>query len=260
MHQSPSRRWGRIVKRVAVLAAVTFTAWHLFATFLWIAPRSDLRDVVPGEALTEYMIPLFGQSWSVFAPEPINGDYYFDVRAIVDEGGEEVVTEWVRASNVEQSLATYRPFPPRAAKISVSQASALRGEWHNLTADNREIVELNYYEGDDWSDRLQAALEDNSESPVEIENYLREERRATAYATQVAQAIWGDNVTRVQYQVARQNVIPWAQRHNPHAERPEIQPVPVGWRGVVVEDHQSQDAFADYFCSAPQEICVTDDN
>src|SRR5690625_6020841 len=33
----------------------------LFATFLWIAPSSALRDVVPGNALQSYMIPMFGQ-------------------------------------------------------------------------------------------------------------------------------------------------------------------------------------------------------
>jgi len=259
MNPSPTKSRGRIVKRLAVTAAVIFTGWHLFASFLWIAPPSALRNVVPGDALSEYMIPMFGQSWSVFAPEPINGDYYLDVRAIVDDNGEEEVTDWVRATDVEQSLATYRPFPPRAAKLAVAQASSLRGEWHGLNADQQAVVELNYYKDGDWSDRLEAALSDYSEEPEELEDYLQEEQRATAYATQVAQAVWGEGVTRVQFQVARQDVIPWGQRNDPSAQRPEIQPVPVGWRGVVIQEHQSQDAFADYFCSAPEEVCVADE-
>lgn len=249
----------RILTRIAILAAVLFTVWHLFASFLWIAPRSELREVVPGEALREYMIPMFGQSWSVFAPEPINGDYYFDVRAVIEQDGEEVTTEWIRASNVEQSLATYRLFPPRAAKLSASQASSFRGEWQGLNEDHQAVVELNYFEGDDWEDRLESALLEHTEDVEDIHDYLISEQRSTAYATQVAHAIWGEGVQRVQYQVARQNVVPWAQRNNPNAERPGIQPVPVGWRGLVVKDHQSQEAFADYFCSAPQEVCQTDD-
>lgn len=256
--QLPPRR-GRILKRIAVLGAALFTAWHLFASFLWIAPHSELRDVVPGDALREYMIPMFGQSWSVFAPEPINGDYYFDVRAVIEQNGEEVTTEWIRASNVEQSLATYRLFPPRAAKLSASQASSFRGEWQGLNDDHRAVVELSYFEGDDWEERLESTLLDYTDEDEDVESYLASERVSTAYATQVAKAIWGEEVQRVQYQVARQNVIPWGQRNNPNAERPEIQPVPVGWRGLVVEDQQSQEAFAEYFCSAPEEVCQTDD-
>lgn len=258
MTTKPSKSRGTILKRLAVVGAALFTIWHLFASFLWIAPYSDLRDVVPGEALQEYMIPTFGQSWSVFAPEPINGDYYFDVRAVVDNNGAEETTDWARASDVEQSLATYRLFPPRAAKLSTAQASSFRGEWQELNDDHRAVVELNYFEGDDWEDRLEDALMDYTDDPAALDTYLSEERRTTAYATQVAQAIWGEDVTRVQYQVARQNVVPWGQRNNPHAERPDIQPVPTGWRGLVSEDEQSQEAFAEYFCSAPEEVCRTD--
>lgn len=242
-------------RRLIVLALAAFTVWHLFASFLWIAPRSDLRDVVPGDALSEYMIPMFGQSWSVFAPEPINGDHYFDVRAILNNEGEEEVTEWIRVSDVEQSLATYRPFPPRAAKLAAAQAASFRGGWQGLNADHQAVVALNYYEGEDWADRLEVALEDHSDEPDDLTDYLYEERRTTAYATQAAQAIWGENVTRVQFQVARQDVVPWAQRNNPHAQRPEMHRVPVGWRGVVEEEHQSQEVFANYFCSAPLEVC-----
>ena len=249
---------GSILKRLAVVGAALFTAWHLFASFLWIAPHSELRDVVPGDALQEYMIPMFGQSWSVFAPEPINGDYYFDVRAVIETDGEEETTTWVRASDVEQSLATYRLFPPRAAKLSASQAASFRGEWQDLNDDHRAVLELNYFEGEDWDERLEDSLRDYTEDAEDLSDYLYEEQRTTAYATQAAHAIWGEDVVRVQYQVARQNVVPWGQRNNPHAERPDIQPVPIGWRGLVVEDEQSQQAFEDYFCSAPQEVCLTD--
>ena len=87
---------------VILYIAMALTGFHLFASFLWIAPSSTLREVIPGNLLSQYMIPMWGQSWSVFAPEPINGDYYFDVRAVVStpDGGEET-TDWVRATDVE---------------------------------------------------------------------------------------------------------------------------------------------------------------
>ena len=90
------------LKRTIMVIAMALTGFHLFATFLWIAPSSALREVIPGDLLSKYMIPMWGQSWSVFAPEPINGDYYFDVRAVVStpDGGEET-TDWVRATDVE---------------------------------------------------------------------------------------------------------------------------------------------------------------
>lgn len=40
---------------------------------------------------------------------------------------------------------------------------------------------------------------------------------------------------------------PFNDRHDPDAERPGIQYSPTGWRGLVVNDGQSQDAFTDVF-------------
>ena len=82
---------------------------------------------------------------------------------------------------------------------------------------------------DNWEVGLRAALENQkseSGSSAEvrkstIDKLMREEHRSTAYATQVARAIWGDKVQQVQYRVSRQNIIPFAQRHNPDAQRPE---------------------------------------
>lgn len=243
------------LKRILVLIAVALTGWHLFATFLWVAPRSELRDVVPGDALREYMLPMFSQSWSVFAPTPISGDYYFEVRAAVEQDGELEVTEWVRASDVEQSLATYRPFPPRAAKGGFNQARAFYVEWQDLQTDAKEIARLNYYKGEDWSDRLRTGLLSQTEATADVENYLQEERRSLAYATQVALAVWGEDVERIQFKASRQAIIPWSQRDDPEVERPEPRVSNPGWRGLVVEEGQSQEAFTDYFCAAPMEVC-----
>ena len=71
------------VKLIA-FAACLLTLWHVGASFLWIAPYSALREIPTQEVLAGYMLPMFGQSWSVFAPEPINGDYHFNVRAVIE--------------------------------------------------------------------------------------------------------------------------------------------------------------------------------
>ncbi|MCI4011737.1 DUF5819 family protein [Brevibacterium sp. ZH18] len=249
----------RVIKRVLMVVAMLMTAFHLFASFLWIAPASALREVVPGDLLSKYMIPLWGQSWSVFAPEPINGDYYFDVRAVVKtaDGGEKV-TDWMRATDVELDHSTYRPFPPRSAGLGIGVASDLKGSWDDLPDDQKAIVKLDYFKGEDSVDRLTSKLNDYSDPKGTVASYLKSERLATAYATQVAKAVWGEDVQRVQYQAARQNVVPFAQRNNPNAERPKIQPVPVGWRALVVEEHQSDEEFAKYFCASDEVRCTSD--
>ncbi|GAA1861397.1 DUF5819 family protein [Brevibacterium marinum] len=246
-----------VVKRTLMVVAMLITALHLFASFLWIAPSSTMRQVFPGNLLSEYMIPLWGQSWSVFAPEPINGDYYFDVRAVVKtaDGGEEV-TDWVRATDVELGHSSYKLFPPRSAGLGVGVASDIKGSWEDLPNDQKAIVKLDYFKGDDSVDRLTNKLEEYDDPDGTVDDYLDSEHLATAYATQVAKAIWGEDVQRVQYQAARQNVVPFAQRNDAGAERPNIQPVPVGWRALVTEPHQSDEEFAEYFCASDKVRCA----
>ncbi|WP_434593576.1 DUF5819 family protein [Brevibacterium sp. 1718] len=235
---------------------MAITGFHLFATLLWIAPSSALREAVPGELLSKYMIPLWGQSWSVFAPEPINGDYYFDVRAVVKTSRGEEITEWVRATDVELDHSTYRPFPPRSAGLGIGLASDLKGSWDELPADQKAIVKLDYFRGGDSVERLSTKLREYEDPDGAVGGYLDSEHMATAYATQVARAVWGDDVERVQYQVARQNVVPFAERNDESATRPKLQPVPVGWRASVVEDAQSDEEFAKYFCASDVVRCA----
>ncbi|WOF22673.1 DUF5819 family protein [Microbacterium betulae] len=234
----------RVLTRVVMYVAVAVTAWHVFASFLWIAPTSPLREVVPQKLLSGYMLPMFGQSWSVFAPEPINGDYRFDVRALVD--GEE--TEWVSASDVEISMIRYNLFPPRGGIQAVDVSSQFKGAWDELDADQQAVAELNYFK-DDGEGRMTEAMASYG-GEAAVQGYVEQEHRATAYATQVAYAIWGDDVERVQFQATRQNVVPFADRHDPDAERPGVQYSPTGWRAPVVEDGQSQESFAAVFRSA----------
>lgn len=238
--KKPSRR--RLSIRIAMVVAVAFTAWHVFASFLWIAPWAPLREVVPAKMLSGYMIPMFGQSWSVFAPAPINGDNRLDVRAIVD--GE--TTEWISATDVELSMIQYNLFPPRAGIQAEGVASDFRRAWGDLTEEQQAIAELNYFKAD-WEQRMSDELLEYADDATAIDAYIAEEHRTTAYATQVARAIWGDDVERVQFQVTRQNVIPFASRNDPDAERPGVQHSPTGWRGLVVNDGQSDENFGSVF-------------
>lgn len=232
--------------RITLVGACVFVAWHIFASFLWIAPYSPLREVVPGNALSSYMLPMFGQSWSVFAPEPINGDYRLSVRAVIEKDGEEVATEWVDATEVEISMIQYNLFPPRAGIGGVEVASQLKGAFDALSDEQKKVAGLNYFKPE-WDARLAEGLEDAGDAEL-AEAFVTAEQQAIAYSTQVAYAVWGEeNVTRLQYHVTRQNVIPFAERNNPEAERPGLQHVETGWRGTVVREGQSNEAFANTF-------------
>lgn len=246
----------KVVKRSVMTVAMFIAMFHLFATFLWIAPASDLRSVIPNGVLTKYMIPFFGQSWSVFAPEPINGDYYFDVRAVVkNSDGSSEITEWVRATDVEIDKATYNLFPPRAAGLGMKVSSDLKGSWDKLSNTQKSTIELDYFKGDDYG-RLSKNLKTVSSNDSLVYDYIKKEKIATAYATQVSKAIWGDNVIRVQYQASRQNVVPYSERNNDNAVRPGYQIVSTGWRGLLVKDNQSDEKFAEYFCNSDKVRCV----
>ncbi len=232
--------------RLIAFAACLFTLWHVGASFLWIAPYSALREVPTQAALTAYMIPMFGQSWSVFAPEPINGDYHFNVRAVVEVDGEEVETGWVSATDVEISMIRYNLFPPRAGIQSSEVASGQMNAYNKLNADQKAVVALDFDSGDGeaWLERSFDELEGDGPDTTK---YMQEEHLATAYATQVAYAIWGDDVVKVQYRVSRQNVIPFADRNNPSAQRPEPTFSTTGWRLPIEEEGQNRQAFRDVF-------------
>lgn len=233
--------------RGVMTAAVLFTAWHIFAWFLWIAPVSPLREVVPSKLLTQYMIPFFGQSWSVFAPEPINGDNRMLVRAVVRENGTDKITEWVNVTDVETQLMTNKLFPARAANQTIDLASDYRSAYAKLNAEQKAAANLNFFDGEDWAGRVQDTMGRLGDNKAAIGKYIDVEFRAVRYATQAAKAIWGQNVVRVQFQMERQNVIPFEERHNPDAERPKVQLTPSGWRGPQVAQGQSEKDFADTF-------------
>lgn len=239
-----SRR--RPVVRIFLILATAFTAWHIFATFLWIAPPSGLRELVPGQLLRTYMLPMFGQSWSVFAPEPVNGDYRLQVRAVVGRADSVYTTTWVDATAAELAMSHHNPFPPRLAMQSTDLASRYKGVWDALTPDQKAVVELGYYRGGDWPVRLEQKMR-SYPKPDLVTPYVKSEHVVTAYATQVAYATWGDNVVQVQFVVSRQNVVPYAQRNEPGAVRPAVQVAPVGWRGPVEEPGQSRGDFAKTF-------------
>lgn len=235
------------VKLIA-FAACLLTLWHIGASFLWIAPYSALREIPTQQVLAGYMLPMFGQSWSVFAPEPINGDYHFNVRALIEKDGEQVETGWVSATDVELSMIRYNLFPPRAGIQSSEVASGQMNAYNKLNADQQAVIGLDFMK-DDWEEWMVRSFDElQGEDNPSTEAYMAEEHLSTAYATQVAYAIWGaDAVVAVQYRVSRQNVVPYKDRNDPGAQRPDPTFSTTGWRLPIEEEGQSRENFANTF-------------
>lgn len=254
--EEPARPARALAARRAVVTVLALLlGWHLLASALWIAPSSPARDVVPGDTLREYMLPMFGQSWSLFAPDPVSADYYFDVRAVVGEGDDAATTEWVRASDIELSRATYHLFPPRSASSAIAQAMLLRGAWGDLSKDQKDVASAHYYKGEDWSSRLHEDLVAAGGTDEVRRTFEEEDAASIAYATRVAVAVWGEDVQRVQYRVARHPVVPFDARHDPTSARPSPAFVEPGWRGAERASPEAQTLFTEYFCSAPAQVC-----
>ena len=234
------------VKLIA-FAACLLTLWHVGASFLWIAPYSALREIPTQEVLAGYMLPMFGQSWSVFAPEPINGDYHFNVRAVIEKDGQEIETGWVSATDVELSMIRYNLFPPRAGIQSSEVASGQMNAFNKLDDDQKAVVGLDFTE-EGWEEWMVRSFDELEGEKPSTEAYMAEEHLSTAYATQVAYAIWGaDAVVQVQYRVSRQNVVPYADRNDPSAQRPDPTFSTTGWRLPIEEEGQCRENFADTF-------------
>ncbi|MCM3778162.1 DUF5819 family protein [Microbacterium hydrocarbonoxydans] len=236
------------VKLIA-FGACLLTLWHVGASFLWIAPYSALREIPTQEVLAGYMLPMFGQSWSVFAPEPINGDYHFNVRAVIEKDGEQIETGWVSATDVELSMIRYNLFPPRAGIQSSEVASGQMNAYNKLNEQQQAVVALDYTE-DGWEEWMVRSFDELEGDNPSTAAYMAEEHLSTAYATQVAYAIWGaDAVVEVQYRVSRQNVVPYAERNDPGAQRPDPTFSTTGWRLPIEEEGQSRENFANTFRS-----------
>ncbi|PSL36970.1 hypothetical protein CLV49_0573 [Labedella gwakjiensis] len=254
---TPTIRRPRLLQRIVVVVLVAIAGWHCAATYLWIAPGTAIREALPDGMLSSYMNPLFDQNWSVFAPDPIDGNYALEVRAtVIGDGGREV-TEWVDATEAEQSMLAGTLLQARAGIVGHKQAMKYYTAYFDLSEEQRGVIADGYFEGE-WVERLRSAVIEVEGESETVWTYLRQEWKATAYATQVARATWGDDVEQVQYRISRSNVVALENRDDPDAV-PAPTYIDSGWRGLVDRKNQSDSAFADVFRSLVADQTGNDD-
>lgn len=234
--------------RACIWGAALVTTWHIFATLLWVFPYTPVRDAIPGgnKTLTSYMIPMFGQSWSVFAPQPARSELRLSVRAVIeDASGFETETDWVDADRIELATTTYNLFPSYGAVSAEKLAHTHNSGYYYLDSTQREIVKKDF-QGTEWLAELKNELQS---SPGNSVNYLASEENITAYSTQVAKAVWGNegSIVRIQYLVTDRLVTAFEDRKHGELMRPDAYELTTGWRPPVVREGQDEAEFAATF-------------
>ncbi|NDL59090.1 DUF5819 family protein [Phytoactinopolyspora mesophila] len=219
---------------------------HFAATFLWNAPDNPIKDSVRDE-MRSYIQPFFQQNWSLFAPNPVSSEGEVLLRARTEDPvtGDVRTTEWISPTELEWSVVRDNPAPSRVSRLSSNLHRRLNTAWNRLNDEQKDIVADDYDDMTVWSPLADDLIEaQGGETSSRVANLVRADRVLTGYATQVARAMWGENIVAVQFQLQRTPVPRWEDRMEPEPDNPDRTYRHFGWRPVLVNDGQDDDAFA----------------
>jgi hypothetical protein len=198
-------------------------------------PTNPVSDAF-GDQLS-YLRPFFGQSWRLFAPNPVDEDKSLLLQgAYVDGEGNIRATPWVDWTSVEQDVIEHRLIGGRAGYITTKMYGALDEEFQELESpEQKELsARTSALEPPTWN-VLEEYLARVGPDDDDLADYLRYDRAATRLATDVISARWPSrDITAVRYALREHGVVPYDARHLSKAERQEARPTPTirtgGWR------------------------------
>lgn len=194
--------------RLGVWAMLIVVMFHAAAIALWVGPDNLLRRQIGFERLRSYVLPLFDQNWSVFAPEADFGNELFSIRATVRSGGGSTVqTSWVPVTAAEIVPAVrHHPFPSRTVAITNRLANEHVKVWGALSQAQKTVV------GSSAADVTLAQLRQkviglatNDVERAAAVNYLKVETASEYFLTGIARGIWGDRL--VSFQIFRSQLL-----------------------------------------------------
>jgi hypothetical protein len=208
------RHFPRAAKVFAVFVCLVL-AWHFLATYTWNASPNATRDAIGEQTLTAYMIPMFGQSWSVFAPNPGSTNQSLEVRATVLNDGTQTETEWFSLTGLSTTRdVQLHPIPSRMYLNDYILADRYFDSAMAIAENIRDQVGRDYG-GDNWGEALRADLLAAIGTPesATVDNFVNYELAVAGLVSEAAVARWGDGVTKVQVRVVKTPVVPFAERH-----------------------------------------------
>jgi hypothetical protein len=237
-----------LAARAALWVVLAVVLVHSAAIALWVAPTNLLRHTIGPDRLSGYILPMFDQAWSVFAPEADSQYDLFELRATLrGADGRETVTPWrpVTEREVVASLR-YHPFPSRTALMSTRLGGHLQKAFNDLSQRQRDIVAASGRDVsvDEVGRRLTAAAADDVER-LHVTTYLRTEVATEYFLSGMADAIWGEGVVAVQFRKYR---IIATQYTNQQGSRQRRLPVELvsNWRAPHDLTEADRDAFSGY--------------
>lgn len=207
----------------------------MLAVTLAAVPTNPVSDALDSQL--NYLRPFFGQSWRLFAPNPVDEDKVLLVQgSYLDRDGNLKATPWVNWTSVEQDVIEHRLIGGRAGYITTKMYGALDEEFRELESPEQKAASARTspLEPPSWS-VLEEYLAGIGPDDDDLADYLRYDRAATRLATDVIEARFpNQDITAVRYALREQGVVPYDARHGTKAERQEARPAPTvrvgGWR------------------------------
>lgn len=234
--------------RLAVWATLVLVGCHILAIALWVGPDNQARRKIGVDRLGQYVLPMFDQNWSVFAPEADYGNDMFSIRGKVrEENGAVTETGWVPVTEKELVPAVrHHPFPSRTTAITNRLASEHVKTFGALGQKQRDLV---FAIGadvdlDEERERLISAATSDAERAA-VPGYIKVQTAIEYFLSGIAHGVWGDDVLEIQIQRSRVVV--------PNYETWEGDRLVDGghlftsnWRPVHVLNPHDRVAFGDY--------------
>lgn len=241
--------------RVAVWLLLVAVLTHTFLIAAWVGPNTPVRQAIGAERLRSYVVPVFEQSWMIFAPTPRRVAVNLQVRAeyIDPATGELEISAWVDLVDGEDALIAGNPFPPRMSLAARRVANTLNATMGNLNEEQVALVAGNYLTtpvsvlGERMVDAGDASV------PVgTVGDYMTYDQAASHLATAYCTFTLGAEVTQVQYRTGMRYVPSYDSRSDTTLDEAEITWFSYGWRPATPLSDQELELFAPYVqMSAP---------
>lgn len=206
----------------------------MLAVTLAAVPANPVSDAFDSQL--QYLSPFFGQSWRLFAPNPVDEDKTLLVQGVyVDDDGDLHRTRWINWTKVEQDVIEHRLVGGRAGYISTKFYGSLDEEFQELESPAQKALaeRTSALDPPSWS-ALESALARVGPDDDDLADYLRFDRAATRLASDVVAARTTQQLTAVRYALREHGVTPYADRHLDQAAREKARPEPTmrigGWR------------------------------
>lgn len=234
-HAPPSARESEqasipLAPRILVILVCALLGWHFLATYIWNATPNAVRAAIGQETLQSWMIPMFGQSWSVFAPNPGSVNQSLEVRAMIDDS---VTTEWYSLTDrsthedVQGHLIPSRMYLNDyiLANRYYDAALAIPVEVRDVAGEEQTGVEW-------WTDLEDDMLAASGvETDTRVSEFVLYERTVLGLVTEAAIGRWGEGVSMVQVRIVKTPVVPFEQRMTD--VQTEVTSFTDGWRAPL---------------------------